>query len=324
MPAPAQPGPISGDTTVCQSSSETYSISAVPGATSYTWTLPSGWTGSSTTTSITATAGSSGGTISVTANNSCGSSTPSSVAVSVTPLPAQPGAISGNTTVCQGQSDVTYTVPTVANATSYVWTLPIGASGTSTTDTITVNYSTSAVSGNITVNGTNACGDGGTSTLAITVLAKPETPVISLLDFILSSSAPSGNQWYDQNGIIMGATNQSYTVVSNGNYYVIVSLLGCASEPSNTISITNVGIATNEEVISIKLYPNPVSGKLIIEMAGNKEKINFEILNAIGQVVFKGYFVEKTTVQASNFAPGVYLVKFENEKTFGFKKIIKE
>jgi hypothetical protein len=51
--------------------------------------------------------------------------------------------------------------------------------------------------------------------------------------------------------------------------------------------------------------------------------LNFEILNAIGQLVFKGNLVEKTTVQTSNFTPGVYLIKLENGKTFEFKKILK-
>ena len=43
--APAQPGTISGNVIVCNGDAPTYSISAVAGATSYTWTLPVGWTG---------------------------------------------------------------------------------------------------------------------------------------------------------------------------------------------------------------------------------------------------------------------------------------
>lgn len=80
---PVQPGTISGNTNPSEGASETYSISAVSGATSYTWTLPSGWTGSSTTSSITATVGSNSGTIYVTANNGCGASTARSLAVTV-------------------------------------------------------------------------------------------------------------------------------------------------------------------------------------------------------------------------------------------------
>lgn len=80
---PSQPGTISGNTSVTSGSSQTYSIASVGGATSYTWTLPSGWTGSSSSTSISATAGSSGGTISVKANNDCGSSAASNLNVTV-------------------------------------------------------------------------------------------------------------------------------------------------------------------------------------------------------------------------------------------------
>ncbi|NCD00260.1 MAG: T9SS type A sorting domain-containing protein, partial [Bacteroidia bacterium] len=37
-----------------------------------------------------------------------------------------------------------------------------------------------------------------------------------------------------------------------------------------------------------------------------------------------GICVERITVQTSGFAPGVYVIKLENGKTFEFKKIIKE
>jgi len=87
--------------------------------------------------------------------------------------PSAAGTISGSTTVCEGQNSVTYTVPAIANATSYVWTLPSGATGTSGTNSITVNYGTAAVSGNITVKGNNSCGDGAISTLAVIVNSLP-------------------------------------------------------------------------------------------------------------------------------------------------------
>ncbi len=65
-------GPITGLTNVCSTTSITYSIAAVTGATSYVWTLPSGWTGTSTTNSITVTPATNGGTISVAPVTSCG------------------------------------------------------------------------------------------------------------------------------------------------------------------------------------------------------------------------------------------------------------
>ncbi len=79
---PPQPDPISGNNSVCLGSNINYTINSVSGATNYTWTLPSGWSGSSTSESISVIAGSNSGTISVTANNNCGGSSPSSLAIS--------------------------------------------------------------------------------------------------------------------------------------------------------------------------------------------------------------------------------------------------
>jgi uncharacterized delta-60 repeat protein len=87
--------------------------------------------------------------------------------------------------------------------------------------------------------------------------------------------------------------------------------------------------STTDEISSlqsktISVYPNPVSNELHIEIEGNNEQIKVEVLNSMGQVVFNGNIVEKTTVQTSNFAPGFYLIKIGNDKTFELKKIIKE
>ncbi len=68
---PAQPGAISGNTNPSVDSTEVYSVTNVFGTT-YAWTLPAGWTGSSTTNSITTTVGSNSGVITVTPSNSCG------------------------------------------------------------------------------------------------------------------------------------------------------------------------------------------------------------------------------------------------------------
>lgn len=180
--APAQPGTITGNATVCPTTAQTYSVTAVSGATSYTWTLPSGWTGSSTTNSINATAGTAGGTISVKANNTCGSGTTRTLTVSIsTAAPAQPGAISGSASICAGTSQ-TYSVAAVSGASSYSWTLPSGWTGSSTTNTITVTAGSSG--GTISVAAVNGCGTSTARTLAVTIgsgtaPARPGTITVS-------------------------------------------------------------------------------------------------------------------------------------------------
>jgi hypothetical protein len=167
---PTTPVTISGTAAICSGSSNTYSVTNDPSATSYTWTLPGGWTGTSTTNSINTTASATSGNITVTADNSCGSSSPQTLAITVNIIPVTPGTISGTTTVCSGSSN-TYSVTNDPSATSYTWTLPGGWSGTSTTNTI--NTTASSTSENITVTADNACGNSSPQTLAITVNPLP-------------------------------------------------------------------------------------------------------------------------------------------------------
>ena len=134
--------------TCLSNSSQTYSVAAVTGATSYTCRSCLRMDRNFTTNSITVTAGPPpGGTIWVVANNDCGPSLSRTLSVTVNRVPAQPGAITGSITVCQGSSQ-TYSVAAVTGATSYTWTLPSGWTGTSTTNSITA---TAGSSGTISV-----------------------------------------------------------------------------------------------------------------------------------------------------------------------------
>jgi hypothetical protein len=325
---PSSAGTINGASSICLGQGAVnYSVPSIANATSYVWTLPSGATGASSTNNITVNYGTMAvsGLIEVYGQNICGVGSTSTIAVSVTSLmPANAGTISGTTNVCQGQNSVIYAVPTIANATSYVWTIPNGTTGSSTTNSIIVNYGSSAVSGGIEVFGQNGCGSGNASIIAVYVNTMPSTPLAILNGNVLQSSSVTGNQWYNQNGIIIGATSQYYTPTVNGNYYVIVTTNGCGSNPSNTINYVVTGVLQNMSDNAIKIYPNPVTDELILEMDGNNSKLDFEILNTLGQVVFKGNLTEKTVVPTSNFSQGVYLIKLDNGKTFDFKKIVKE
>ena len=168
---------ITGDETVCQGQTAvTYTVPVIANATSYVWTLPPDATGSSTTNSITIDFGltAASGYIRVKGVNSCGEGETSQMLITVNPLPVAEGSISALTggIICQGDT-VTYSIPEIPNATSYIWTLPDGATGTSSTNSITVNFSTTAVSGDITVRGVNHCGEGANSTKFITVNLLP-------------------------------------------------------------------------------------------------------------------------------------------------------
>lgn len=159
---------------------------------------------------------------------------------------------------------------------------------------------------------------------SLTVKPLPSTPFIIQNNFELQSSAVNGNQWYNQDGIINGATAQNYMVTENGEYSVIVSLFGCKSAPSTPVNVNVTDIETLESNKLIKIFPNPVSDQLVIEFLGNRAKIFFEITNIAGQLVYKGNLVERTVVETSDFVAGYYIIKLENGEKFEFNKIVKQ
>src|SRR5262249_3745657 len=154
---PAQPASISGNLTVCSGSTQTYSVTNVPGTT-YSWTIPgTGWsiTSGQGTNSVTYTVGSASGTIQVTPSNGCGGGAAQTISVTVnTAVPSQPGTISGTTPVCSGSSQ-TYSVTNVAGVT-YTWNVPAaGWSITSGQGTNSVTYTVGSASGSVQVTPSN-------------------------------------------------------------------------------------------------------------------------------------------------------------------------
>ena len=103
--APATPTVISGSASICANSTQSYSVEAVSGAVSYVWTLPAGWSGSSTTNVINVIAGAEGGTIRVRAVNACGESAEATLYVSITTnVTPSVVIVSDGSTICTGET----------------------------------------------------------------------------------------------------------------------------------------------------------------------------------------------------------------------------
>ncbi|MCK4678189.1 MAG: DUF5060 domain-containing protein [Bacteroidales bacterium] len=172
MPLVEEAGLITGNELVCQGAQDiTYSVTPIPNATNYIWTLPEGALGNSTTNTITVSfeETASSGQISVAGSNYCGDGPTSFLNIVVDPLPSIAGPIWGDTTVCQGDQNVYYYVDPIPEATDYIWTLPYGASGSSNTNEIFVTFDSPLVCGFLTAAGNNNCGQGNASWLQVCV-----------------------------------------------------------------------------------------------------------------------------------------------------------
>ncbi|HPU47626.1 MAG TPA: choice-of-anchor J domain-containing protein, partial [Bacteroidales bacterium] len=211
--------------------------------------------------------------------------------------------------ICQG-TQVQFT-NTSQNATSYIWSFPGGNPSTSTQHNPVVTFNTA---GNYTITLTAYNGTlSNTYTQSITVNPIPPTPTISLISSyppILYSNATTGNQWYNLNGAIQGATNQTYQVIENGTYYVIVTENNCQSLPSNVISINNVSIESYDKD-DVIVYPIPASDMIYIQT--NKNISELQLMDAIGRVVV---ISNDYQLNVNNLSNGVYqlLIKLDNDR----------
>lgn len=244
-----QPGTITGSPTFCPGDISTYSVPIVAGTT-YTWTLPSGWSGSSTTNSINVTPNSTAGTISVTATSSCGTSIPQTKPIAPGSAPGTPGNITGSNSSCASASQ-TYSIAAVPGATSYAWTVPAGWSINSTTNGgQTINVTTGGTSGNVTATAINGCGSSSKSLYVTVVTALPNPGTIS------GPSSPCAGALYTYSiHSVLGATSyvwgfpSGWTAVANdttlqvfagtaGGYITVTAHSPCSTSPTSSLAVT--------------------------------------------------------------------------------------
>ncbi len=244
-PQPTGGSGITGPSTVCQGIGNSYSCPGVTGATTYTWTYPSGATITGQGTSSVTITETTLGTGNITCTPSSGSCTGSTFVLSVTTVttPTAPTNVSGPLTGCPGAGAQTYICSQPSGATSYTWSLG-GANtttgitlGVSTTYTNTVNWGVTAAVGTYSVNVTasDICGTSSayTWTVVIGPPAAPTTP----------TQTPSG-------GICIGSIyTYSVTAVSGASSYTWTFPTGSlATNPqtttTNTIAVTYTAFPT--------------------------------------------------------------------------------
>ncbi|MBL0316489.1 MAG: T9SS type A sorting domain-containing protein [Flavobacteriales bacterium] len=169
---PVSPIGITGPASVCLNSDAEYVIAPVSGATSYVWTVPDSWSGSSASSSIMISFDDFSLTdvLYVAAQNDCGISATQSIDVNVGSASELPAVIVGNASPCAGES-VTYVIDEYFGALTYNWILPDGWSGSSSTYSIDVVSGDS--DGQISVQAVTNCGNSPERILDIVIQSAP-------------------------------------------------------------------------------------------------------------------------------------------------------
>ncbi len=151
---------------------------------------------------------------------------------------------------------------------------------------------------------------------SFTISPKPEKPEISRIGNSLQSSADSNNQWYDEQGIIVGETGQIFEPKSSGKYYCIVAINGCSSDTSNVIEFVLSKVDEKYSLANIIVYPNPTNGIISLKGKFNWDNINISIQNILGVEILKLTSPVTPEITLPELPAGVYIFILQNDGEF--------
>jgi len=254
---------ITGAGAVCTGTTDVTYVTE-PFMTGYSWVVSSGGTitagGNTNSIKVTwNTAGAGSVSVNYTDANGCTAASAFMKNVTVNPLPSP--NISGLTSVCVGQTDVTYT--TEPSMTGYTWTVTSGGTITAgaSTNSIKVTWNTAAPNQSVSVNYTDGNGCTATSPAIrnITVNPLPSPTIIgpaSVCDGTTGST-------YDTEPFMTGYTwtiSSGGTITSgSGTRTIKVNWSSATSNQSVTVNYANSFGCSNSFVYPVTIVPLPVS-----------------------------------------------------------------
>ena len=232
-----------------------------------------------------------------------------SILINVYALPTI-NIVSTATAICVGS---TATLTASGTATSYTWNTSATTASVVVTPTTTAAYTVTGTDG-------NGCTNIAVSSMTINALPNNATTLNGVV--ITATQVGATYQWINcaNNTAIAGATAQSYTATSNGNYKVRVSN-GTCNDTSTCVSVTTVGVEQFVANANVGIYPNPNSGSFVVTTTEHAKAIVVSDMlgNELLSVTPANY---TTTINLSTQANGIYFVKIITDNAQIVKRMV--
>ncbi|HEX5002481.1 MAG TPA: T9SS type A sorting domain-containing protein [Bacteroidia bacterium] len=154
------------------------------------------------------------------------------------------------------------------------------------------------------------------------VLPLPPTPTIAPQWNTLTSSSPTGNQWYLNGNPIPGATGQVYVATQSGTYTVVVTGANGCTATSQQVFTTGIQELLSQNGFAV--YPNPVADKLTIELASPvKDRAVVNIYNVLGGLVKTIVIHQSKNDLDFNLPAGTYSIEIRANDSVYRTKVLK-
>jgi len=324
-------------TTICSGQSVIFNATSINGGTPvYQWTLNGANVGTNSSSYSNSTLNNSDVVVCIlTSNAACvnpTTATSNSVTMTVNASVAPTISViaSPSTSVCPGTS-ITFTANETNGGTpAYLWT--VNGLNEGTNNTLTGIYTNGQVIICSMTSSVNCANPATVSSTPVIVNVYSVSPVtITENSGTLSSSATSGNQWYEQtSGIITGETGQNFIPTADGLYYTIVTDANGCTSISNSINFIYLSIDHYITGTSVRIYPNPAKTSTTVEFTGNSSsEIKVELTDVLGRPIAiknlsKVTGLEKVNFDFSIYEKGLYFINISVDNEHKTYKIIHE
>ena len=157
---------------------------------------------------------------------------------------------------------------------------------------------------------------------------------IDTLNTGLSVSGPTATaamvgasyQWLDCDAgmaMIPGATSQSYTAISNGNYAVAITN-GACTDTSGCGNITIVGLESQSFTSPVSLFPNPTQNMVTLDWHQELAEVEITLFDIQGKQLFQtqAYGSNRLSLSLSEYPDGLYLIQLEHESGSSTHKLL--
>ena len=155
-------------------------------------------------------------------------------------------------------------------------------------------------------------------TINISFFPPTTPPFLNYQSPILTSSYSGAQEWYLDGILIPGATGDTITPLSSGDYTVSYSDSNGCLVVSQPYTLVLVGLNNVKEDYAVRIFPNPVRDHSVIECKGNENIIGFILYDAQMRKV-KEFKKEQSTItiDRDKLVSGTYFGRVELESASG-------
>jgi hypothetical protein len=311
---PTQPQPISGEISVCEGTTETYSVPSINNI-NYTWSVNGGASIVSNGNAVTVDWATSGNYIlTVTPSNICGTGAARTINVGVRSNNLSASAVTGDQLVCTG-SEVFYTAD-FDNDLNYDWFISGNGSLTQVSNSAVVQWQDA---GNATIGliPSSDCGVGDTAFIDVTIQSPLPIPTITSSGDSLIASSAEGLKWYVNETLI--PITERFLIPQLEGIYTITTENVCGATGFSQPFI--IGGATD----GLFLYPNPARNIVTLRFPVYLRWYYYDIIDYSGKVIQATSFYngqQEEVIDVRRLDSGIYLVRIYTELGYFNKKLI--